>query len=118
MFEAHYTLESGDPAADFAADASLPRTLYSQVYHCPLHVWAVRGKRRDLTGTPHPHWFVYIEYCRTDGNHGCQTLEQPCSQGLEALLEGIARQKLPMIDPQRTREWLSSSDQPEETQAA
>jgi len=118
MFEAHYTLESGDPAADFAADASLTLNLHSQVHHCPLHVWAVRGKRKDLAGTPHPHWFIYIEYCRTDGSHGCQTLEQPCTRELESLFEGIADRELPLIDPQRTREWLGQTGQPEEIQAA
>ena len=108
MFEAHYISESDYPTDDFGTDTGLTRRLHSRVHHCPLHVWTARGKRKDEADIPHPHWFVYIEYCRTDGSHGYRLLEQPCSQGLAALISSIPTLELPAIDPQQTRAWLEA----------
>lgn len=109
MFEAHYLSESGELTSDFAPVSGLTRRLYSRVHQCPLHVWTARGKRKDEVGTPHAHWFVYVEYCRTDGRHGYRLLERSCCQRLDSLFDLISGLELPEIAPQRTREWLAAS---------
>ncbi len=108
MFEAHFHTLPEQPAFSDFTRPGLTRRLRSHRHQCPLHAWAAQGKRKDDTGIAHPHWFVYIEYCRRDGTRDRVIVERPDSDGLDDLFAEAQWLELPRIDVASTRTWLES----------
>lgn len=107
MFEAHFIQPIDHPALPEPIESADTRRLYHYRHQCPLHAWAAEGKRKDNTGRPHEHWFLYVEYCHRDGARTWQLIERPrrdCS--LNELFEEACWLDLPEIDVTRTRGWL------------
>ncbi|NVK40212.1 MAG: hypothetical protein HWE39_03145 [Oceanospirillaceae bacterium] len=106
MFEAHFQPQADHNAFAAFIDPRQPRRLHSQRHQCPLYAWVAEGKRKDRAGIPHPHWFLYVEYCRRDGARDWVLIERPDSADLDSLFGEAQWLELPQIDPQRTRDWL------------